>query len=97
MSKRTFRSSRFKAPCPRSGELETTLDAAMQVRSHAISLFDRREGHAADWPLIAETLLRAAFAALDEGSVDQRSVSVLRRVHAGAYDRIVGNRPDGAP
>lgn len=69
----------------------------MQVRSHAIGLFDRCEGHAADWSLIAETLFRAAFAALDEVPANQRTVSVLRRVHAGAYDRIVGNRPDGTP
>lgn len=67
----------------------------MRVRSFAVDLFDRREGHAADWPLVAETLFRAAFAALDEARADQRTVSVLRRVHAGAYDRIVGNVTDG--
>lgn len=70
-------------------------DPALRVRSFAVGLFDRPEGHAADWPLVAETLFRAAFAALDEASTDRRSVSVLRRVQAGAYDRIVGNAPDG--
>ena len=34
---------------------------AMFVRKFAIELFDRGEGEAANWPLIAETLLKAAF------------------------------------
>lgn len=73
---------------------EADLDPATRVRSYAIGLFNRREGHAADWPLVAETLFRAAFAALDEIRADTRMLSVLRRVHAGSYDRIVGNAPD---
>jgi hypothetical protein len=34
------------------------------VRKFAIELFDRGEGEAANWPLIAETLFKAAFEAL---------------------------------
>jgi hypothetical protein len=33
-----------------------------------LKLFDREDGHAADWPLIAETLLREAFHALDQAN-----------------------------
>ena len=76
---------------------DAELDPATRLRSFAIGLFDRREGHAADWPLIAETLFRAAFAALDEVQADKRSLSVLRRVLAGSYDRIAGNTPDEMP
>ena len=39
-------------------------DAASGVlflRKFMLKLYDREDGHAADWPLIAETLLREAF------------------------------------
>jgi hypothetical protein len=50
------------------------------VVATAIELFDRGEGEAANWPLVAETLFKAAFEALDK--------SLLRRVNAGSYDRL---------
>ena len=37
---------------------------AVLVRKFAIKLFDRDEGEAANWPLIADTLFKAAFALL---------------------------------
>lgn len=37
---------------------------AVLVRKFAIKLFDRDEGEAANWPLIADTLFKAAFDAL---------------------------------
>lgn len=60
-----------------------------------IDLFDREDGKAADWPLIADTLLRAAFAALDEAPGNATAESLLRRVHEAAYDRLVKNDHDG--
>jgi hypothetical protein len=50
-----------------------------------IKLFDREDGMAADWPLIAETLLAVAFYALDQSPSDPRVLTLLRRVHSGSY------------
>lgn len=67
---------------------------AAVVRKFVLELFDRKDGKAADWPLLADTLFRAAFDALDEAPGDPRRESLLRRVHAGAYNRLVGNDDD---
>ncbi len=56
-----------------------------------LKLFDREDGKAADWPLIAETLLAVAFDALDQSPDDPRVLALLRRVNAGSYDRLSGN------
>jgi hypothetical protein len=58
------------------------------VRKFAIELFDRGEGEAANWPLIAETLFKAAFEALDRSPDDGSRVSLLRRINTGSYDRL---------
>ena len=39
---------------------------ALFLRKFMLKLYDREDGKAADWPLIAETLLREAFCALDQ-------------------------------
>jgi hypothetical protein len=46
----------------------------MFLRPFMLKLFDREDGHAADWPLIAETLLREAFYALDQAPTDPRAL-----------------------
>ena len=93
--------SRTRSPTqtgyPRQSGIEAEADPATLVRSYAIGLFERREGHAADWPLIAQALFQAAFAAVDEDKLDKCVLSVLRRAHADAYDRIVGNTADSPP
>jgi hypothetical protein len=61
---------------------------ALVVRKFAIELFDREEGEAANWPLIADTLFKAAFDALDRAPDDASRVAPLRRVSAGSYDRL---------
>lgn len=58
-----------------------------------LKLFDREDGNAADWPLIAETLLREAFHALDQTPDERRTLTLLRQVHSESYDRLAGNRP----
>ena len=64
---------------------------AVLVRKFAIKLFDRDEGEAANWPLIADTLFKAAFYALDKSPDDASRVSLLRRVNAGSYDRLAAD------
>jgi hypothetical protein len=65
--------------------------AALLIRAFAIKLFDREEGEAANWPLIAETLFKAAFDALDKSPDDASRVSLLRRVHTGSYERLAAD------
>ena len=69
---------------------------AMAVRKYMIGLFDREDGRAANWPMIAETLFRAAFDALDEIPVQDRPEKLLQSVHEAAYDRVVKNGAEGA-
>ena len=64
---------------------------AALVRKFAIKLFDRDEGEAANWKLIAETLFKAAFDALDRSPDDACRVALLRRVHAVSYDRMTAD------
>ena len=62
-----------------------------------LKLFDREDGKAADWPLIAETLLREAFHALDQSPNDPRTLSLLRRAEGGLYNRLAGNADHDPP
>ncbi len=61
---------------------------AALVRKFAIKLFDRDEGEAANWPLIADTLFKAAFDAIDRAPDGASRAALLRRVNAGSYDRL---------
>jgi hypothetical protein len=70
---------------------------AAHVRKFMIKLFDREDGMAADWPLIAETLLAVAFYALDQAPADPRVLMLLRRAHSGCYDRLAAGPPDSRP
>ena len=64
---------------------------AALVRQFVVGLFDRRDGNGVNWKLVAETLFKAAFDVLDKLPEDDRR-AMARRVHAGAYDRVAGNR-----
>jgi hypothetical protein len=64
---------------------------AVLVRKFAIKLFDRGEGEAANWKLIAETLFKAAFDALDRSPEDASRVALLRRVNTASYDRLTAD------
>jgi hypothetical protein len=70
---------------------------AAHVRKFMLKLFDREGGMAADWPLIAETLVAVAFHALDQAPADPRVLPLLRRVHAGSYDRLTADPPESRP
>lgn len=64
---------------------------ALLVRKFAIKLFDRDEGEAANWKLIADTLFKAAFDALDKSPDDDGRKALLRRVNGESYDRLTAD------
>ena len=67
------------------------MTAALQA--HAVKLHDKGDGHGVDWPAVAADLFKAAFACLDQAKGDGQALKVARRVHDGAYNRLVGS-PD---
>jgi hypothetical protein len=67
---------------------------AAGILASAVKLYDRKNGHGADWRAVAEALFTAGFQLLDRLPDDQRQ-AMARRIHAGAYDRAVGNAPGG--
>jgi hypothetical protein len=68
---------------------------ALLVRAFAIKLFDREEGEAANWPLIADTLFKAAFDAIDRSPDDASRALLLRRVNTWSYDRLAVDPASG--
>jgi hypothetical protein len=88
---RKARSTAARTPKKPAG-VDAGVDAgAALVRKFAIKLFDRDEGEAANWRLIAETLFKAVFDAVDRSPDDASRVALLRRVHAGSYDRLTAD------
>src|SRR5206468_1337017 len=78
-----------RSPAPRTPKKPADAEAgAALVRKFAIKLFDRDEGEAANWKLIAETLFKAAFEALDRSPDDEGRRALLRRVNGESYDRL---------
>src|SRR5437588_142320 len=80
---RMARRSPAKRPPPATPE-----EGAAYVRKFMLELFDRKDGEAADWSLIARTLFVAAFDAADRLPRDNARHALLRRVHEGAYNRL---------
>jgi hypothetical protein len=65
---------------------------AHYVRKFMLKLFDREDGRAADWPLIADTLLREALHTLDQCLDDPRATPLLQQIHSESYDRLTTAR-----
>jgi hypothetical protein len=80
-----------KGRAARTSQKPTDADSgAAFVRKFVIELFD-------NWPLIAETLFKAAFEALDKSPDDASRVALLRRVSAGSYERLAVDRASSKP
>lgn len=58
-------------------------------------LFDRQDGEGVEKRLLASILFTAAFDVLDRITDEDQRKALARRVHAGAYDRMVGNKESG--
>lgn len=81
-----------RSTAPRTPKKPADAEAgAALVRTFAIKLFDRDEGEPANWKLIAETLFKAAFDALDKSPDDASRAALLRRVNAGSYERLTAD------
>ena len=82
MRRRTSPPSLPAAP-PRSAE-----EGAARVSAAVVSIFDKGDGHGADWRLLVESLFKAAFVMLDGLPEDERR-KIARRVHEGSYSRTL--------
>lgn len=73
-------------------------DPAVLLHRYAVKLFDKGDGRAVDWPMVAAMLFKTGFACWDEAGRSNRAMQVLRRVEAHVYDRQAGNVPEhGTP
>jgi hypothetical protein len=65
--------------------------------SSNVVAFEKIIGEAANWRLIADTLFKAAFDALDRSPDDDGRAALLRRVNTGSYDRLTTDPDVGKP
>lgn len=87
---------RTSPPRPPAAPPATAAEGAAHVRAFMLGLFARNDGEAVDRRLIAETLFRAAFDALDKLPVEVCR-KVAARAHEGSYQRMTdGPKPDSA-
>ncbi len=70
-----MRRGRSTAP-PAMRKPVDAMTGAPFLRKFMVKLFDREDGKAADWPMIAQTLLAEAFHALDQAPDDPRILSL---------------------
>ena len=65
-------------------------EGAAHVRKFMVELFDRKDGRAVDWKMIAGTLFLAGFDVLDELPADQKA-ALIWRVHERSYVPATGD------
>ena len=73
---------------------ETVAEGADLIEQHALKTFNRADGQAVDWPLVAESLFLVAYRCLDKSLDPARRESILRRLEIATYDRMAGNKAD---
>ena len=72
-------------------------DPATLLHRYAVSLFDKGDGRAIDWPRAAIALFTAGLTCIDETRDTKDGQTVLRRVHDAAYTRLAGSQDSGTP
>jgi hypothetical protein len=82
---------RTQPPRPRPGPPASAKAGADAVLKAAVKLFDRQDGQGVDNRLLASILFTAAFDVLDRITDEDQRKTLAKRVHAGAYGRMVGN------
>lgn len=74
------------------------VDPATSLHDLTVKLFDKGDGHGANWAEGAEALFRCAFAFLRNIPADSPAVaSIARRAHDAAYSVMAGCEDSGAP
>lgn len=76
-----------RPPSPPPAPPGSATEGAAFVRDFVVQLYDRRDGEGVNKRLVADTLFRAAFDALDGLPVELRR-TVARLVHEGSYRRM---------
>jgi hypothetical protein len=90
---------RRTAPPPaRPSPPANAAEGAVRVRELTVKMLDRQDGEGVNWCFMAEILFKAAFDVLDRLPNDdplKRKYVLAKRVHEGAYNRMVGNETEG--
>lgn len=90
--------SRYSPKRSRGGGSRIAVDPATQLHDLTVKLFDKGDGHGANWAEGAEALFRCAFVFLRNIPADSPAVaSIARRAHDAAYSLIAGSEDSGAP
>jgi hypothetical protein len=71
-------------PRPPAAPPASAEEGALHVRKFMVQLFDRKDGHAVDWKMIAGTLFLAGFNVLDE-LPEKDKAAFARRIHERSY------------
>jgi hypothetical protein len=86
---------RTAPPRPPPGPPASLKEGAAAVIRAATKLFDRQDGEGVEKRLLASILFTAAFDVLDRITDEDQKKALARRVHAGAYGRMVGHEESG--
>ncbi len=81
----------------RGGSGKVEVDPATQLHDVAAKLFDKGDGHGADWAAASEALFRCAFAFLRHVPPgDSRGQTIARRALDAATSLVAGSEDSGA-
>lgn len=84
----------MKRRTPAQRPPENAKEGAKRIRAQLVGVFDHKDGKGADWPLLLESLFRVGFEIVDEQPDDEARKALMRRIHAGAYNRLTGGVDD---
>lgn len=89
--------SRYSPKRSRGSGSRIPVDPATQLHDLTVKLFDKGDGHGANWAEGAEALFRCAFAFLRNIPADSPAVaSIARRAHDAAYNLMAGSEDSDA-